>query len=550
MIIGLQLAKAMPKVLGSTERMDAPANCSQVVQLPKSIAGAHLSPSRGERRCNLYRTVTVLIGIFFIAVLSGAAQSPNTAHSVPSTVREVIEALRAGDYSRALALSQALTQTSLSDPRAWTLEGIALGDVNRNQESLRAFEHALKLRPNYVPALEAAAQLEYRTQNPEAQQLLEKLVQLNPSDETAHAMLAALAFRRKDCVAAVAHFERSAPVISDNPPALTEFGDCLVRLLRPKDAVAIFERLLALDSGNPNLRYDLGLVEYKALRNADAIRTLLPLTEGPSSSAAALNLLAAAYEANQQTPQAVAALRRAMALAPRVADNYLDLATISLEHGSFKVGVDVIDAGLQMLPDSAPLYLERGVLLVQMGRFAQASEDFEKAARLNPAQNLTTVALGISLLQENQLARSLEVVKQRLARSPDDPVLNYLLAEILIRKGVHPGTPQFLEAVSAAERAVHYKPDFALADDVLGELYLRSGQTSRAARASRLALKANPNDQSAIYHLIICLRKEGDQKDLPPLVQKLRQVTTAAQKQETDRNRFKLVEMNPATQAP
>jgi tetratricopeptide (TPR) repeat protein len=530
--------------------MAVPANANGVRSLSRSSAGAHVSPLRDERRCNLSRAVLALFGIFLITALAGAGQSPRYAQSAIPTVREVIEALRAGDYSRALTLSQALTRNNPSDPRAWMLEGLALGNVNRNQESLRAFERALKLQPNYVPALKAAAQLEYQTQNPEAQQLLEKLIQLNPSDETAHAMLAALAFRRKDCVAAVAHFEKSGPVISDNPPALTEFGDCLVRLHRPKDAVAIFERLLALDPSNPNLRYDLGLVQHRTHRNADAIRTLLPLTQGPSPSTTALNLLAAAYEANQQTPQAVAALRRAMVMAPRDADNYLDLATISLDHGSFKVGVDVIDAALRVLPDSAPLYLERGVLLVQMGHFDEANEDFEKAARLNPAQSLTTVALGISLLQENKPTRSLEVVKQRLARNPDDPVLNYLLAEILIRKGVHPGTPQFLEAVSAAERAVHSKPDFALADDVLSELYLRFGQTSRAAQVSRLALEANPDDQSAIYHLIICLRKEGDHKDLPPLVQKLRQVTAAAQKRETARNRFKLVENSPANHAP
>jgi tetratricopeptide (TPR) repeat protein len=255
-----------------------------------------------------------------------------------------------------------------------------------------------------------------------------------------------------------------------------------------------------------------------------------------------LNLIAAVYEDAQQTPAAVAALQKAIALDPANADNYLDLATISLDHGAFKLGVDVLDAGLHAAPDSARLYLERGVLEVQLQQFDEANADFRKAADLNPLQNYSSVALGISLLQENKPGESLRVVKQRLAKAPDDPTLNYLLAEFLIRKGAQPGTLSFQEAKVAAKRAVRSKPDFALAQDVLTELYLRAGETAHAEAAARLALKSDPNDQSALYHLIVCLRGKGDQTELPQLVQKLAAVTANLREQEKALNRFKLVE--------
>ena len=255
-----------------------------------------------------------------------------------------------------------------------------------------------------------------------------------------------------------------------------------------------------------------------------------------------MNLIAAVYEDDQQTPAAVAALQKAIKLAPGDIDNYLDLATLSLDHGAFKVGVDVVSAGLHAVPDSAPLYLERGVLEVQTGQFDEANADFRKAAALNPLQNFSSVALGISLLQENKLDESVQVVKQRLSKAPDDPVLNYLLAELLIRTGVQPGTLSFQEAEAAAQRAARSKPDFALAEDVLTELYLRSGKTGLAEETSRLALKSDPNDQSALYHLIVCLRKRGDKTELPQLVQRLAEVTAGLREQEQARNRFKLVE--------
>ncbi len=332
--------------------------------------------------------------------------------------------------------------------------------------------------------------------------------------------------------------------MANNVPALAQFGACLAHLHRAEEALPVFQRIAELRPQDPESLYSLGLAQYGAHHFEDAIRTLLPLTEdGPEKQrAAALNLIAAVYEDDQQTPAAVAALQKAIKLAPGDIDNYLDLATLSLDHGAFKVGVDVVSAGLHAVPDSAPLYLERGVLEVQTGQFDEANADFRKAAALNPLQNFSSVALGISLLQENKLDESVQVVKQRLSKAPDDPVLNYLLAELLIRTGVQPGTLSFQEAEAAAQRAARSKPDFALAEDVLTELYLRSGKTGLAEETSRLALKSDPNDQSALYHLIVCLRKRGDKTELPQLVQRLAEVTAGLREQEQARNRFKLVE--------
>jgi hypothetical protein len=89
---------------------------------------------------------------------------------------------------------------------------------------------------------------------------------------------------------------------------------------------------------------------------------------------------------------------------------------------------------------------------------------------------------------------------------------------------------------------VRSKPDFALAEDVLTELYLRSGEAQLAEATARLALKSDRNDQAAIYHLIVCLRGKGDQTELPQLVQRLAEVTAGLREQEKALNRFKLVE--------
>jgi len=487
-------------------------------------------------RCR--RLKAVALGCLILLV-RGECARPQT--SLP-TVTATVEALRSGDYPKALSLARELVRAQPGDPRVWTLEGMALSRMGRIEESLKAFDQALKINPEFVPALEAVAQTAYKGGRPEASTLLESLIRLNPHEQTAHAMLGALAFKRKDCESAIAHFKESRQIIDNNPSALSEYGSCLAQTHQTANTIAVFERVCELRPEDSLARYDLAAVQYQAHLNELAIQTLQPLVKSPKPSVDALNLIAAAYEANQQTPLAVGALQQAIALAPQEVANYVDLAIICLDHKSFQVGVDILTAGLHALPDSAPLYIERGVLYVQMARYDEASSDFEKATSLNPSQNYSTVAMGISLLQGNEINKSLDVVRGRLKNTPNDPILNYLLAEILLRKGATPGTQEFQVAEDAARRSIHNKPDFPLARDVLSELYLRSGRTSEAIAESRQALKVDPNDQSAIYHLVEALRKTGDLTEVPSLVQRLGQVTGDARKQEAERNRYRLVE--------
>jgi tetratricopeptide (TPR) repeat protein len=283
-------------------------------------------------------------------------------------------------------------------------------------------------------------------------------------------------------------------------------------------------------------------VQFLAHHNADAIETLQPLTEGASPNADALNLISAVYEANQQVPEALTALQRAIQAAPHDVDNYFDLAALSLIYGPFQVGIDVLNAALKIVPGSAALYVERGILYVQLGQYEQADKDFQRANNLQPAQNFGTLARGVSLLQENEVGQSLELLRSRLKRAPNDPALNYALAESLIRKGVEPGTAEFQEATNAAQSAVRSKPDFALAYDALSVLDLRAGLTSQAADADRRALQADPENFSAAYHLLLCLRKGGDEKDVRELVKKLAAMSAAARARAADASRFRLAE--------
>ena len=176
--------------------------------------------------------------------------------------------------------------------------------------------------------------------------------------------------------------------------------------------------------------------------------------------------------------------------------------------------------------------------------------DFAKANQLEPREEFATVGLGISLLERNDSERSLNVLRSRLRESPDEPTVNYLVAEVLARRGAAPGTPEFKEAEAAAQRAVKVKADFAPAHDVLSRLYLRAGDATREVAESRLALEFDPADRTALFHLISALRTSGDKTEVATLTSRLRDLAAAETRNDAERNRYRIVEAEPANAGP
>jgi tetratricopeptide (TPR) repeat protein len=473
-----------------------------------------------------------------ILVLSGTgviAQTSDESHTI-------VEALRSGDYGGAHEMVESALKQWPEDPRLWTLNGLALSHLADSRGAIEAFRRALAQAPDYVPALEGEAQLLYRQHSQEAVPLLRRLQQLRPENRTSVAMLAILAFERRDCKDGLESFEASRALFFSEKAALEQAGACFVHLNRAADAIPIFHRVLELTPDDKRVRYNLGVAEWQAGRYRDVIGTLVPLSEDSVPDADVLDLLAEAYEASEDTPKAVATLRFAIAVNPAASRYYVDFADICLVHSSFQVGVDMLDFGLRHVPTPAPLYLARGILYAQLGQYEKSESDFTRADELSPNISGASEAEGMVALQQNRPGEAEMTIRQRLQKNPDDAFLNYLLAEALARAGASPGSEKFTEAIAAASRAIQVKPKFSLARDVLSRLYLQEGKTQKAIEQDRLALRDDPTDQTALYHLILALKKAGKNDELPGLLTQLAKLKQQSRIKETNERKYTLVE--------
>lgn len=468
-----------------------------------------------------------------------------TAQANPSapSIAAIINALQTHQFDKALSLSGAALKQAPEDKRLWTLRGMAYSGKNEQSSAMKAFDHALALDRNYLPALEGAAQIKFQAGSSAAKPLIYRILDQRPGDPTSYGMLGFLEYRENNCPQAISDFEKASQALANQPNGLGAYASCLATVGRYDDSIPVFQQALNLAPDDHRLRSNLAIAQWKANRNADALATLQPIIDSPSADENTLMLAADIHESDNDTAQAVTLLRKAILANPHAVDPYLDFAAISFDHASMQVGIDILNAGLTQLPQEGRLYLARGILYAQLGQSAEASSDFETANRLDPNLSFTGVAEGLVQSQEHKSAEALNTFRAAAQAHPKDALAQYLFAEALSQQGKAEGNPEYKEAVAAAERASRLDPHMVAAHDLLATLYLQNGRAEMAVKESRAALAADPKDQQAIYHLILALRKTNDKDQIPALLKQLADLRAAAKSEGAQKKRYKLEEM-------
>jgi len=471
------------------------------------------------RRALRHAAVKTLVEYLALALSPGVF-----AQAVPASASAVIDELQKGLNDEAVRMTDDLLRVDPRSFKVWTLRAVGLERSDHPQEALAAYQHALAIAPDYLPALEGAAQLNYKSQSADAIPQLRRIISVQPENATAHAMLGVLEYLKADCTSASQDFAAAEDMLSSQPDALMAYSICLARLNRTSEAAAHFQQLVEIQPQNAAARYDLALSQWRSATAADALATLQPLLDAQPADSRAMRLAAAIHESNNETPRAVELLRAAIVADPNEPANYLDFATLAAAHSSFTVGEDIVSLGIKNLPNSAALYMARGVLYGQNGDVEKAMADFERAHTLDPTDSSAASAEGIAQSQGHNHAAALEHFERQVREHPKDAFGHYLLAEAIswsppdsrsdFRQNVR-------QAISEAAKATELDPHLVEAYDLLASLYLQNGQIDPAIKACRAALKIAPKDQQALFTLILALRKTSSRQELKGLVQTL-----------------------------
>jgi Flp pilus assembly protein TadD len=442
--------------------------------------------------------------IAVLVCLLGLWIVPAHGESTPAR-REVAAALSARQYDQALRLLAPLLQSSPKDASLWTLRGVALDGQGHTRESLGSFNHALALDSSFLPALEGAAQLAYLHDDPKALRYVENLLVHVPDNEVANAMAGALTYQSHDCGRSVSYYQRSKEQVYRDRRAVDEFADCLLKEQQTQQAVAVLSHAVELYPESVQFKYNLAVAELKNHQPEQAVDVLSPLSS--VKDADLLNLLALAYEQAKQPDDAFRVLEAAIEINPQDETNYLDLAILCLEHNQEQRSVLATTAGIARIPKASSLFLIRGVAYAQLAKYDKAESDFMTAAELDPNQPHSTIAMSLLYSDRNELDKEKALLTLQLSVTPNDAVTNYMLADLLIRSGALPHQPDFDRALMHLRKSLSAKPDSAEAQILMAKLLTQNGNYAEALSHIEVALRAEPNNQSALNRKFVLLHR-------------------------------------------
>ena len=481
----------------------------------------------------------ILIGCSFAGLR--AQEQPGVSGTAEYARAETL--VRNHQWEEGLEVLRPVLQKEPRNLKALNLAGIACAAKGDTQEANRYFEQSLAVDPNFLPALRNLSISEFNGQEYAAAEkhLLAAQAQV-PNDPTINLYLGQIAYRQNKYKVAAERLDQAKSLLSHYPVAEAALAVSFLRSdqksrglellgqLNPSnvDAESQLELGVALaETGNDaeaipylqaafdrnpesgDIGFDLALACVRAKSYAAAITTIQNVVHRGHDSSELEDLYAEALEGQGETDKAIEAYRRAIALDPKDENNYVDFASLCIDHHAFEDGMKVIAVGLQLHPKSERLTFMRGILDASEGNVDLAERDFEEAARLAPQLDLGAVGLGAVSLQRGNSGEAIKVIRRQLSQKPNDPTLLYMLGEASITAGSQPGQPSYAEAQRDLEKSVSLNPSLCLPHVSLGSIYLQEDRFADAAVQFEAARAIDPNENSAYSHLAVAYRHLG-----------------------------------------
>jgi tetratricopeptide (TPR) repeat protein len=241
-----------------------------------------------------------------------------------------------------------------------------------------------------------------------------------------------------------------------------------------------------------------------------AVQVLNRLKVGGRDTAAVNNLLAQAYIGTGQDKEAFSTFQDAVKQTPGDEKLYMFVAEECMDRQSYDLGLDVLNIGLQHLPNSPRLHYERGVFFSFENQPDPATADFDLASKLSPGSDISYMAEGQKALLEGNMPEAVRIARQGIKKGHDNYIVLTIFGKAVVQSGVSPAQPEFGEAQAALEKSIAERPNYAVSQAALGELYLMAGRIDDAATHLEAARKLAPDDASVYSHLAIAYRRKGD----------------------------------------
>jgi len=485
-----------------------------------------------------------------------------------------MQLVRQGHIDDAIRVFQEGLTHDPQDPVMLDATGAAYmlkGDLVQAPEYLLA---CLRINPGFIPARKnlAIAYFDAGQYDLSAAEF-QKLAKIpGPTQQVANLFLGMISEKKGQYDSAVSFFARSGPLLHQFPEALLSSANAECQLKHTEKAGATLKALaktpgltapqhlkisqlysvigedeLALaevekakqeDSGLKGLEYQDALTLDHVGRSQEALEILKDAaTRNPDADT--LNLLSHVARENNEFALALDSLREAAKLAPEKEENYLDFSTFCADYGNNQLALEAANVGLQNLPNSYRLLVQKAVVLESLGRLGEAEDTLRKAGEQQKDNSLALLCLSIVQTHAGKLQDAEATLTSALRQFPNNYYMHYHLGIVLVEiQGGMPPNPELqTRAEHAFREAIRLNPAFADSYYQLAKLY--SDKSPKLEEQNLVAcLRADPNHASAEYKLARLYLSTGRQAQAQALIDRFEGLRQAAKSKEMQNPRI------------
>ena len=358
---------------------------------------------------------------------------------------------------------------------AWSVRGLALAQLGRNNAAIECFDKSLELDPKNGWTW-ANKSLVYHIlgQYADAIKCCERATKIDRQNGFALMMKGFALHELGRRVAAVKNYDKALVIDPENAVALSRKGDALRELDRNDSAIGCYSKSLAIDPGKP------GAWAFKA----------------------------AALRATGRNEEAVECLGKALEIDRDCHLLWFMKASTLDDLGKFAEAIECYDYGMDINPRDDSAWRGKGEVLSKLRRYEAAIDCFNKALKIDPTAADSWVQKGHTLIKLGRVDAARDCYKRVLQLKTSSPIEAFYRCEAKF------GLRQWRAGITALRSALHQYPrdiriNFTGIFDIM--LTLNQGHEDlRRTLASLISVVTQADEaQELVSSLILSLRLMG-----------------------------------------
>jgi tetratricopeptide (TPR) repeat protein len=277
-----------------------------------------------------------------------------------------------------------------------------------------------------------------------------------------------------------------------------------------EEARSTSARAALLDAALPEVDVTLGELRLRTGQPAEAVRSFRhALSLKPGDYEASLGL-ARAQDAAGDEAAAEAAYRRAIALQPSYWFGYSKFAGFYFNRGNYPRAVEMFRRVTELAPDSARAFSNLGAAYHQMDRFEEALAAYRRSIAIEPTSGAHSNA-GTTEFFLGRYAEASRDFEKAVALTPESYDGWANLADAYFWSGQKaPAQQAYERAIRLARSDLQVNPRAASARARLAICLARTGDRSGAQGEIARALDLSPRDPRVLYDAAIVASLAGD----------------------------------------